>query len=519
MKKKIFSIMMAFMLVLTMFGGVFASADVSGEDGEGGGGPATSWGQVNVTLHKVHNLPPATRGYNQNTGEEMPDFGGEALPGVEFTLFDVTDEYYELIKGSDQTEAIANLQEAYYKEIPADAIKISAVTTDEDGLAVFNNLDIKDEETDRFKVYIFVETKTPLDITVLYKATPLVLAMPIYKMNGEEFTDVINRDIHLYPKNETAKDEKVFENPEDFTVVDINGKEYFNITTGDILDFSVYLNIPFDIAEVEQLSLTDTPTPGLAYAKDAEGKDSTVIEGFENGVDYTITEDGAGGFTIDFKVGSDALLDRAGSLIVIKYKMQLTAEVTPDTIHGNSAQVSIDNVLQDKIITTTDPEEFPEIPEFFTGGHKFIKLDAQSGSPLFDARFIISNLEGQYAKLTTNSKGEYVFVEWVGVDEATEIRSASDGTFSVIGLLHGNYKLTETKAPTDEYVKIDVELDFTVKEGYTTSELQKILNHRKGLLPSTGGNGIYAYLAVGTLMMLGAVIWYKRSSKKVVANH
>ncbi|XOW20794.1 pilin N-terminal domain-containing protein [Lactococcus cremoris] len=45
----------------------------------------------------------------QNTGEVL-DFGGQPLNGSEFTVYDVSDKYYELIKGSNQKTAIEQIQ-------------------------------------------------------------------------------------------------------------------------------------------------------------------------------------------------------------------------------------------------------------------------------------------------------------------------------------------------------------------------------------------------------------------------
>lgn len=41
----------------------------------------------------------------------MSDFGGQPLNGSEFTVYDVSDKYYSLIKGSDQNTAIAQIQQ------------------------------------------------------------------------------------------------------------------------------------------------------------------------------------------------------------------------------------------------------------------------------------------------------------------------------------------------------------------------------------------------------------------------
>ncbi|EAG2939511.1 LPXTG cell wall anchor domain-containing protein, partial [Listeria monocytogenes] len=38
-----------------------------------------------------------------------------------------------------------------------------------------------------------------------------------------------------------------------------------------------------------------------------------------------------------------------------------------------------------------------------------------------------------------------------------------------------------------------------------------VTNVKKGILPSTGGTGIYAFLTIGAALMIGAIVWYKKS--------
>lgn len=468
---------------------------------------------MNVTLHKRHKVETDS---NQNTGEEMVDFGGEALEGAGFTAYDVTTKFNELMKNSDEVTAMKAIQDLYTPSAPTGAVKVGdEVITNTDGKAVFPNLPITDAEGN-YKVYVFVETKTPTLVSVVEKSVPLVLALPIYTMNPADgkYTDELNRDVHLYPKNVTLVDEKLFMNPEEFTSVDVDGKTVFNVTTGDVLDFNVKLIVPIDIADKEEYSLSDNPTVGLAYQTGTIKIGNLVL-----GEDYTVEEDLVGGFKIVFNVDSTKLHAYAGKTLTVEYQMMLTAEVTPDSIYENKAHVSVDRDPRPDMKTKVKPDPEnpgePEEPQFKTNGHKFVKEDAKTGDALAGAEFILGNKKGEFAQFATdkNSKGEYVFVKWGTKDEATKLVSDSDGEIKVIGLTKGNYILNETKAPSDKYVQIKGDIEFTVVDGYATTEFQSILNHPKGLLPSTGGSGIYAYLVIGTLMMFGSVIWFKRSNQ------
>lgn len=107
------------------------------------------------------------------------------LNGSEFTVYDVTEKYYELIGTSDQKTAIAAIQSDAESVAPTYANKVDAKVTAGDGQATFSNLTIKND-ANQYNVYLFVETKTPNDITVTKRAVPIVLAMPIYKLDATQ---------------------------------------------------------------------------------------------------------------------------------------------------------------------------------------------------------------------------------------------------------------------------------------------------------------------------------------------
>ena len=47
----------------------------------------------------------------------------------------------------------------------------------------------------------------------------------------------------------------------------------------------------------------------------------------------------------------------------------------------------------------------------------------------------------------------------------------------------------------------------TIEKGH----VEIIKNVKKGILPSTGGTGIALFLTVGTLLMGGSYLWFRRS--------
>ncbi|MFV0558569.1 MAG: SpaH/EbpB family LPXTG-anchored major pilin [Enterococcus sp.] len=461
-----------------------------------------------------------------NSGEEMSNFGGEPLAGAGFTLYDASARYYELVDGgSTPAEAVATIQTEAESGLPAGATNLGVEQeTAADGHTTFANLPLKNA-AGKDAVYLILETSTPTTPTITKKAVPMVVTMPVYKVeiDGEgnpvlvdgkiQYTDELNTNIQLYPKNETAEATKEFTNIDDFeTNVTIAGEEYKNVTTGDVFEYQLNVPIPANIADPTQVSsfvITDMPDEGLEYQAE-----TVAIPGLE-ATDYSVTEQ-AGGFTITLDVASNAVKALAGQTLIITYDMKLTAEVVPDTGLKNSASVTVNNESTTEITPPTGVT---------TSGKKFVKTDAHTGDELAGAKFVVQNAAGEYATFTRSSTNEYVFESWVTEQaSATEVESAATATVGgpgvgeiwIKGFVNGDYKLIETQAPSDEYVKLSEAIEFTITNpGYSTEELTNVTNTPKGLLPSTGGNGIYAFLAIGLALMTGAVIWYKRSKEDV----
>ena len=460
---------------------------------------------ANITINKRLFDEGKTPANKQNTGDVMNDFGGQPLNGSEFTVYNVSDQYYSLIKGSDQNTAIAKIQQDAASVAPDYAQKVDAKTTAGQGQATFANLPLTDSNG-KYIVYLFVETKTPNNVTITKRAVPMVVAMPIYKLDANlKPTNDINKDIQLYPKNETAKDTKEFSNLGQFNQVTVNGTTFANVTTGDTLNYKLTVNIPANIGDsnaVTSYKINDKPSAGLALVAGTVKVGSLVKD-----TDYTITEHD-GGFTVDLKLDSAAVKALAGQKLQLAYNMTLTATVDPDALQSNKASVQINNDTEQQITPPTPVG---------TGGYKFTKKDAQTGKVLKGAEFVVTSKDQKkYASFVQNANKDYVFVKWVDTkDAATKVVSDDNGSIRVIGFVNGDYVLNETKAPSENYVLLkDGTITFTVEHGkYGASNLD-VKNTPKGLLPSTGGAGIYAFIIIGAAMMIGAYIWFKKSRQQ-----
>lgn len=440
----------------------------------------------------------------QNTGEVL-DFGGQPLNGSEFTVYDVSDKYYELIKGSNQKTAIEQIQSDSNQTAPIYATKIDSKVTAGEGQAVFGNLQMKNS-SGRYNVYLILETKTPDNITVTKRSAPLVIALPIYKLDtNQKPSDTLNLNIQLYPKNETSKDVKEFVNIGSFNEVKIGNQSFANVTTGDILNYKLTINIPANIGDsnaVTSFKIHDKPSDGLALADQ-----NVQVVGLTQGNDYSIEYTSGGGLTVSLNLSSNNVKALAGQKLQLTYNMKLTAEVSVNELQNNKASVQINNSPEQEIT--------PPVP-VGTGGYKFIKKDAQTVKNLSGAEFVVTNKDQtKFIKFSEqkNSKGEYVFNSWVDKEsEASKVISGDDGSIKIIGLSNGDYILNETKAPSTNYVLLEKgTVKFTVEHGkYGSSELE-VKNTPKGLLPATGGSGIYIFLVVGTFMMIMAGLLLRKS--------
>lgn len=470
---------------------------------------------VNVTLHKraFDNMPAD----KQNTGDVMSDFGGKGLNGVTFTAYDVTDHFLDLRSGGKSAEdAIQAIQADAADKAPTYANKVgeekTATKNDEDGLATFANLPLKDEQGN-YKTYLFVETDSPTNVT--QKAAPIVLNMPIYKTDS---TTDINTNVHVYPKNETVDKEEVIKKDLDEDAKDklkvTDGKNtYYNAQYGDKFGYDITITVPWNIKDKETFNVVDTPTHGL---KD-DVETLKVADGLlKEGTDYTVTASG-NGYTLSFKQTA-AVQAFAGKEIKISYDAILTTDAVPDVAANNTAELKIGNGTD---VTSTPTKHTPDI---YTGGAKFIKEDQDKESEkLAGAEFNLVKLDKDgktiaYAKMDANGK----LLGWSKEDTgATTVKSDANGFFQVQGLEYSakfkdgeTYAMVETKAP-EGYAKLTEPFKFSVSNGsYSDTNKLVVKNVHKGILPSTGGHGIYLYLIAGVLIVSVAAAGFYFSRRR-----
>ncbi|MCD1025771.1 SpaH/EbpB family LPXTG-anchored major pilin [Enterococcus sp. SMC-9] len=521
-KSKLFGLLAIITMLVPLFVGgiVGGAAEATGTaDNE----PDT----INMVLHKKEfdKMPEILK---ENTGELMNNFGGKGLNGAGFTVFNITDFVYGLIENkvvADAAAAIAKAQEvaagiekgssttigakAYENFTDMGAKAKAEVTTakdgedGEDGIAKFNDLAYK--TNDKHSVYMFIETTIPDNVST--HAAPLIVSLPLTNSAGKYLTTA-----HLYPKDVTFTDGKHLDT-DGLTKVDLTDADETNhiygTEVGKVHDFTINFTIPAKIKDKTSYGFTDTPSKGLELVVPTEGINSAVTitsstdEKLTAGTHYTITPNtDDGGFTVDFKVDQAVVQALAGKSFTASYKMVVTDEAEEYQEFGNKATVKVGD------------KNYPyETPKLIYGGHTFVKQDQNTKAKLAGAKFVITKRGEDTTKALkfTKKDGKYV----LAANGATELETDANGLINVEGLDYGEYDLHETAAP-NEYIKLDAPVQFTIApntaEGATTLIPSKTIdNVKKGLLPSTGGTGIIAFLAVGAALMAGAFIWYRKS--------
>ncbi|WP_137663217.1 SpaH/EbpB family LPXTG-anchored major pilin [Enterococcus hulanensis] len=502
--------------------------------------------------------------------------GGRPLKDVGFTVYDATEQFYILAK-ANPTWTVNQLRNAIATAGPTGLTAVGAEkTTDATGHAKFTLPDkVTVNSVEKDAVYLFVETSRPSNITAGGAADNMVVIFPVYKMNIDGTpTDTKLSELFLYPKNVQTDDidvEKEKEIKDDFTVGEpIEYKITFDVPVGidglantDPLN-PVYRYTQFFLRDESQSNLHYLDNQGL-YVVESDGVTLTKI----TDVDFSVVADPAGtpintGYDNIFHVffNADNSLTKktpdvvklgkyAGKKLVFKYRMYLDENTKPDKWIDNQATLQYENN------PTNGLETLPwSGDDVITYGRRFEKVDQDNGTSLDGAEFIVKRknngvTEYMIAKATASSPSRWSTTK----GDALVLTSAGGGLFTVEGLegtvshdasgtalpletVSGSssigdpshpatvgkelvqYWLEETKVPNNNYVKLTADIPFTVDYGTYTSTIvvgdeTEVENKRKGTLPGTGGNGIYAIIAIGAVAVLAVGVYFLRNKETV----
>lgn len=217
--------------------------------------------------------------------------------------------------------------------------------------------------------------------------------------------------------------------------------------------------------------------------------------------DYTLTAATATGFTLTLTPAARAAL-KDNDVLVVSYQATLQPNTTTMVAYTNTATLSYG---EDKSISDT--------ADVFSGHITFEKRDNHNNI-LAGAKFVVKNLDGQYAKL--NGSGHtWAFDSWVdAVEQATVITTENTTTAVIVrGLKSGIYTLVETEAPNG-FVKgadTDITINKTLNEEQGNrllglfTEKAIVINTQGSELPETGGIGTTIFYIAGALLAVSAV--------------
>ena len=461
---------------------------------------------VTVTLHMRGFDTGQVPANKENSGVVDNDFGGTPLANVTVTAYDVTAQYLRLRQtGQTAQNAVATMQQDAQKTVPSYATKLSDATTGQDGNATFANLAAKDGDKD--KVYLFLETNSSSNIT--QRATPSVLALPIYQPGSDT---QINPNIHIYPKNEQTNafsKDLTAQSKADLTVNLPDGSKIYNATIGQTFSYQLQVAVPWNIQDKSTFNVVDTPNLGI------DDVVSTVkIDGLVQGTDYqviatTVTAKDGKGFRITFNPKTARMTAMAGKQLVVTYDAMLTKAAAPEKGLTNAATFTVDQE-----VVTTEGDGL----KIYTGGATFVKVDKQSQARLAGAVFQLVKVDQQENIIAYANQAADGSYQWgTSANQATRYVTDSQGMLRLQNLIYSaklpnnqHYALLEIQAPTG-YARLAKQVPFNVTKGsYATAQTMTIENTKKGLLPATGGVGVYIFFGMGVILMAGAVWWYKK---------
>lgn len=342
--------------------------------------------------------------------------------------------------------------------------------------------------------------KQAVDSEVLYHygKNPIVVAHVSTDMEVTyTYYDIDGNKLEGETEDISAYNYKVPEPTKDAEDHDVDGDQVF--------EFTITQLIPQDIADYTEFKLIDNYDPALYLLNadpTAEIKGNIKLDDAAASDLVTEVTTADNQFTVNFDL--DKIKENAGKTISFAVQMA----VKPDTKLGTDInnEITFDNNFH--------PESDQDAVKTF--GKKFIKKDADTEKTLAAAEFNVLNPEG---KILGTKEGKQV---WGTRDEegftATVLTSDEKGEFAISGLAKTDadgkditYQLKEIKAP-EGYVLLNDPIDFVADD--QTAALV-VSNKHKGSLPSTGGMGIVAFVAVGIAAIGGAVLYFTKGRKQI----
>lgn len=253
----------------------------------------------------------------------------------------------------------------------------------------------------------------------------------------------------------------------------------------------------------------DTLSEGLTFKPESV---KVYVDGVEIEEGYTVVttnlDDGCT-FEVEFADLKKISAVKAGSVITVEYTATLNEKaVIGSAGNPNVMHLEYSNNPNDETKTGKTPEDKVIV---FTYKLVINKVD-EDDKPLQGADFTL------YKK---NDRGQWVEVE-------NERKAVEGNTFTWTGLDDGDYKLVESKTPNGYNTMADIEFTITAEhevlsqdprlitlvggdkftgEVSTGKLTAKIINYKGTVLPETGAAGTMAFITVGAVLALIAVVF------------
>ncbi|MDT2614050.1 SpaA isopeptide-forming pilin-related protein [Enterococcus dongliensis] len=458
--------------------------------------------EVTVNLHKLKfmkNPEPV-----KNTGGIMEYPGSQPLEGAEFTVYDVSSVYYSGLE-ADQTaeEIVAQLSDLTAENLIGLSATAGPTPTNSEGIATFKNLPSKTsipEVNGKDAVYLFVESaKEGFEVS-----PSIVMGLPFYSTAEGAAANTALSTIELYAKNQIKESTITIQKVGNFTGADKLAGAEFQVKNakGEYVTGN---------AETTGEAIYGAEVDAKTFTTDVEGAIS--VSGLLDG-DYTLVETKAPeGYQLSASQIETAFTVKDGKLATAEGLYNDTDEADL----GNPKDVNNrENTLVANTITVENIQNY--------GNYHFVKQDLNTAKGLAGAEFnIAKESEGTdylYKKAApTGDEYQYAWKSeltnktgW----EIVKLTSTKTGEFDITGLKYGTYYLHETVAP-DGYVLPNSDFAFTVSDKTEAAVDDVIENQPKGILPSTGGMGIIAFVLAGIVLIGGAAIYFNKRRQETEA--
>ncbi len=458
--KKLCSVLLALVMVLTMAVGAFA---------EGTTNTITVKNAVKEQEYKIYKMLDLSVNddktaftYTVNSG--WTDFFGGNGAGYQYVTID-TQGYVTEVKNVENLALAA-------EEFASNLTALQMIETTIDGDIIFKNLDPG--------YYLITST---LGTKAIIDTTP---------------TDP-NPEIE--EKNEAPTVTKEVQEDSNSSWGESNDAD-----VNQIVNFKATITVQ---KGAENYVLHDTMSAGLTYTPG-----SVEIAGLTKGKEYTVNEEPTDGCTFEVAFDNEYIAKlEAGTQIVVTY----SATLNEDAVVGGEGNPNT-VVLQygDKAHPTNTP---PYITKTYTWDMNVVKFtkNGEEEVKLANATFKLSTDDKGESILKFHALGENKYEICADAncnkEHKTEITTDATGTFCIEGLDSGTYYLTETAAPAGYNklaapVTVVIESDGDVTDGEAVLEQDtvKVENKSGTELPSTGGMGTTLLYVVGGVLFVGAAV-------------